>query len=504
MKKSLFAFFASLLTLPLISQAEDLLQVYHQALHSDPTYLQAVAQFKSDEENVPIARAAILPSISLATATASFAQSRNTGTTVVPNADVRTRGYKYDLNLSQTLFDMSQFDTLSQAKIALRGNRATYSAALQDLMSRVSDAYFAILKAREELRYSYANMQSLARQYQQTEQQYHVGLKTRSDVDLAQSTYDNAVAQHISSINALANAREDLRAITNKYYKHIYVLRKDLPLISPYPADPERWVNVAKKQNYTVLSFRYAALAARRGVSIAWDGHLPTLSLSLDYQRSVSAAWDYRRSHTPFQTTGATGPSASLNLTVPIFAGGLISANTRQAEANYSVAQRQYDFNMRDAVNQTRQAYLSVIAGISQIKADRQAVISGESALRGDEAGYRVGTKTIVEVLQAQDNLFQAQTQYAEDRFSYITNSIKLKEETGTLSVKDLQAINNWLIDSKADDHAEAIETKQPKLSTYISKPLPQTKKVSHATKAKKTKKQKITPVQNQTQQQTQ
>lgn len=470
MKKALATALGFVLVSPLFAQAQNLMQVYQQALHSDPTYLEAAAQYASDTQNVPIARAAILPSAAIL-GNAEYNSLQYNGAANTPPGKYKTRTAGYDAQLTQTIFNMAQFDTLNQAKLALKGSDAAYSAAIQDLMFRVASAYFAVLKAKEDVRYSYANMESLKRQLEQTDQQYRVGLKTRSDVDLAQSSYDNAVADHISKINDLSNSREDLRAITGIYYKHISILRKDIPLISPYPANPDKWVNVATKQNWTLLSYKYAANAAQKGISVAWAANLPTLSLQADYTRTTQSQ------DTPIANgiTGAiTGPSATLNLTVPIVEGGLTVATTRQAKDDYEVAQKTYEYNLRDTINQTRQAYLAILSGISQIKADRQAVISGESALEGNIAGYRVGTKTIVEVLKAQDTLFQAQTQYAEDRFDYITNSIKLKEETGTLSVNDLRAINNWLEESKADINAENMETQQPQISSFKDLPKPE------------------------------
>jgi len=461
MKKSLAAIFGIFIASPMLASAEDLVQIYQQALQSDPTYLQAVAQYAANTENVPMARSALLPSAA-ALGSAEYSQLNKTGS-AQPAGQYRSRTNAYGLQLTQSVFNLSQWDTLSQANLALKGNEATYTASIQALMFRVASAYFAVLQTREQLRYSYANMQSLARQLDQTEQQYRVGLKTRSDVDLAQSSYDNAVAQHIATINSLSNARENLRAITGVYYNHVFIMRDDLPLITPYPADPDQWVNVATKQNWTLLSAKYAAEAAQKGVAIKWDDNLPTVGLTANYTRTNAGTWDAPPSASGY----ATGPSATLNLTIPIVEGGYTLASTRQAEDLSQVAQKGYDFSLRDTVNQTRQAYLAILSGISQIKADKQAVISGESALQGTIAGYRVGTKTIVDVLTAQDTLFQSQSQYATDRFNYITNSIKLKEETGTLSINDLRAINNWLIDSKTDIDAEIKEAQQPKISNF-------------------------------------
>lgn len=460
-KKSLATILGFFVVSPAMVSAENLMQVYQQALNSDPTYLKAVDQHEADIEGVPIARAALLPSVEVLGA-AAYSQLDKNGAANTPIGSYSSRTSQYNLQLTQTVFDMEQWDTLGQANLTLKGSDATYTAAIQDLMFRVASAYFAVLQAREELRYSYTNTESLAKQLDQTEQQYRVGLKTRSDVDLAQASYDSAVANHISTINDLSNARENLRAITGTYYSHIAILRQDLPLITPFPADPNQWVNVATKQNWTLLASKYAAEAAQKGIAINWDNNLPTLSLQTTYGHTTSSTWD-----AAYQTGSTTGSVATLNLTIPIVEGGLTVADTRQAEYLTQVAQKAYEFNLRDTVNQTRQAYLAILSGISQIQADKQAVISGESALQGNIAGYRVGTKTIVEVLKAQDTLFQSQSQYATDRFNYLTSSIKLKEETGTLSVNDLRAINNWLVESKTDMDSEVAETQQPKISAY-------------------------------------
>jgi outer membrane protein len=442
-----------LLGLHATCQAADLMQVYQQALFSDPTYQQAVAQRLSDNESVPIARSVLFPQASVngGPALTKFRQSASQGS---PAINTTSRGYSFTLALTQTVFNYAQFKALSGAHAFSSSADATLNAATQDLMLRVAQAYFAVLKDEDNLIYNKANQHAFAKQYDQINQQYKVGLKTVTDVYTAKASYDTASAAYIAAQTTLANDKENLRAITGNVYPALATLNEKFPLISPQPANMEEWVETAKQQNWAIKASELSSQAARENVKQQFGGHIPTVSLqgtyNVAYNNSLTGVSGANAQEViPFAPNKAhtTNASVMLNLGVPIFQGGGVVAQTNQARYGYQVALQKLEQTVRQTINNTRQSYLGVIAGIQQIKADKQAVKSTISSLDGLRAGYSVGTQTLVDVLNQQQKVFQAETQYATDRYAYVNNLLILKQSAGTLSTEDLQAINAWLID---------------------------------------------------------
>jgi outer membrane protein len=295
-------------------------------------------------------------------------------------------------------------------------------------------------------------------------QQYNVGLKTLTDVYTAKASYDSAVATHIGAQTTLANDRENLRVITGVYYTHLSILSDDFPLISPEPADVNEWVKIALIQNWSIKSSQYSASSAREVIKQQMAGNLPTLNLqaaaSRQYVDSINKYNTFSERNGPGSTSER---SLTLNLNVPIFEGGGVVAQTNKAKYDYQVAQQQLEQTIRNTVNTTRQSYNSLVAGISQINADKQAIKSSISSLQGLEASYRVGAETLVDVLNQQQNVLKAQTQYATDRYAFVNNILALKQAAGTLSFDDLRAINAWLVDKQRQTEKKYPKRKEMK-----------------------------------------
>lgn len=437
--------------------AVDLMHVYQQALQSDPTFQGARATWQANQENLPQARAGLLPNLS---ATGNY-QGNNTLKDGYPRTGTVSSTFSnntdgFTLTLTQPLFNYANWNAYKQANAIVKQASATFSAAQQDLMIRVSKAYFSILQAKDNLRFTQAEKAAIARQLDQAKQRYNVGLDAITSVYDAQASYDSIVAQEIAANNDLINRQEELREITGNVYNDLAGVTDNLPLITPQPENIDAWVEKAQKQNYALQATRYGATAAQENIKINAAGHMPTLNAVASFTNAYASKIDNGANNFPSEAnTSAVG----LQVAVPIFAGGKVSSQTRQAQFTYQKALADMDATFRKTTDLTRQAYNSIIAGISKIKADKQAIVSAQSSLESTEAAFKVGTRTIVDVLLAQKNLYQAQRNYATDQYTYINNILTLKQQAGTLSPGDLQQINNWL--SKPVSLTEATANKK-------------------------------------------
>ncbi|HLB57997.1 MAG TPA: TolC family protein, partial [Gammaproteobacteria bacterium] len=284
------------------------------------------------------------------------------------------------------------------------------------------------------------------KQLDQVTEQYKVGLKTITDVYTAEASFESSSANEIAAINQIAMDRENLRVITGVLYPHLSKLSENFPMISPNPSDIDAWVSTAKQQNWSIKAAQFAAEAARQNIKQQFAGNLPSLNVQGAYNII------YTRTSGGDPTLGNVGssqthsPSASLNLTVPLFEGGQVLAETNQAKYQYQAAEQQLEQTLRNTMNQARQSYLGIMAGISKIEADKKAIKSARSSYKGLEAGYHVGTQTLVNVLTQQQEVLQAELRYAMDRYAYVNHFLALKQAAGTLSPDDLAGINAWLL----------------------------------------------------------
>jgi outer membrane protein len=439
----------------LSANAANLLEVYQQAQKSDPTFYQAVAERLSTKEGVPISVASLLPNIAV-TASPYVSRTGYSGSNFDPVTDnsgaylnprnLTQRGYALNLTLTQTIFDFAQFASVKQQAALSKGADATLNSALQDLMIRTSAAYFAILQDEDNISYAKASKTAYASQLNQIRQQYKVGLKTITDVYTAQASYDSAEAAYIAATTTLATDKENLRAITGKYYDHLSPLSEKFPLSTPKPNDINQWEKIALAQNWSIKAAQYNVHANRAVIYQQAAGHLPTVNLQTTFSRQYSDNINSYASFSERNGPGTTSDRAlAFNINIPIFSGGGVVAQTKQAVYNYQTTQQQLEAIIRSTIATTRQSYLSILAGTSQITADRQAIKSATSSLNGMQASYEAGTAILVDVLDQQQKVYEAQTQYAKDRYAFINNILLLKQAAGTLSIEDLRTINTWL-----------------------------------------------------------
>lgn len=420
--------------------AVDLMCAYQDALMSDPTFKSAQAQYLADQENVPIARSALLPSVIVSGRTQrEYVYQTDAAFFGPPDTTFYNTSSLYTLDITQPIFNYSAWSTLQGAGFQAKEAEATFAAAAQDLMIRTAQAYFTVLQNSDTLRYTRMQKAAVGRQLQQARQQYEVGLIARTGVSEAQANYDAIVANEIAAKDNLAVAVEQLRAITGRRYANLMGASFNLPLVQPRPANILKWVRVSQNQNYTLRAAIENANSAQENIKTQFGGHLPVVDLiggySYDKESNVQ--------QTGFGTQEITSAGVSLNF--PIYQGGLVNAQTRQARYLYQQAVANMELTHRNVITQARTAYLGVITGISKVRADRQAIISAEIALEATTEGYKAGTRTILDVLNNQTSLYQAQQNYSADQYNYLINILTLKEAAGMLGPDDLAEMNCWL-----------------------------------------------------------
>jgi outer membrane protein len=473
------------LSAPIGVHADDLIDIYEKAVLSDPLLREAEANRLATLEAKPQARGVLLPQIS---GRASYDWDESDGSNVFPqvltqdipgagNAGdviIATRQFDGDsetlvwtLELRQSIFRWDQWVRLKQADKTVAQAEVDYRAAQQDLMTRVATAYFDVLASEDTLASEQAAKEAIGRQLEQAQKRFEVGLIAITDVQEAQAAYDEAVAAEIVAKRTLANRREVLREITGQYTENLESPGEQFPLVSPVPADEDQWVETALQQNLALMSADIGAEITRDDVSIAKTGHYPTLDLVVgrteidaegDQATGIQSAIGGTGQLGAAQPTDfdTTGDSISLQFALPIFSGGTTSSQVREASYRHRAAKERLERVARETEREARDAYLGVMSDIARVKALRQAMQSAQTALQATEAGFEVGTRTTVDVLDARRALFLAETNFLRSRYDYIINVLRLKQAAGTLTVEDLVEVNGWLLNNPGNPDAAA------------------------------------------------
>jgi outer membrane protein len=435
--------------------AKDLVGVFEDAVRNDPVIRQADANRLAAREARPQAWAALLPQLNgTASATGDhnagqqpfFGTGANGAPLVQPvPAVVDTTTKAWALNLRQNVFSWSNWMALKGAGREVAQAEATYQAAEQQLILRVAQAYFNVLAAEDGLEANQASLEAISRQLDQANKRFEVGLIAITDVQEAKAARDTAAAAVIAAKRTLATSEDQLQEITGQKYDRLSKPGGDMPLKSPEPADESRWVIISLEQNLSLISSRLGAEIARDNVRVAIGGHLPTLDLvaGRSYQRQgVNETF----AGEPFgYDSYFNDRQIGLQLTVPLFAGGLTQSKVRQTQYLWIAAKEAVVQSSRATERQARDAYLGVISGIARVQALRQALESSQTALKATEAGYEVGTRTAVDVLNSRKTLVQAKTDYSGSRYDYIVSVLQLRLAAGNLDRPQLTEINSYL-----------------------------------------------------------
>lgn len=426
--------------------AADLVEVYQLGVASDPALLAARYQYQSTAEVEKQAFARFLPQLNAsASLTKGDSQFLIDGTLVNEN-DLDTENI--NIQLQQTIYDHANYKRLDQARAQVAAAESDYEAAVQAFLLRAAERYFEVLTAEQNLRSVRAEEEAVGRQLEQAEQRYEVGLTAITDVHEAKAQYDNTRARAIVSENSLNDAREALAELTGEYIGQLDPLKDEIPLELPEPNRLEDWVDRGLRSNPLLRSREMSAEAAHQRVRLERAGHYPTLSLVAQHNENTNNEFlildDFQQVRDTVSSL-AEQNTIRLQLDVPIYAGGSVNSLTRQAAADYEAALQQLEEQRRSVLRNTRNAYRGTEASVLEVEARQQALISAESALEATEAGFEVGTRTIVDVLIAQQNLYQAQRDYAQARHDYLLNTLRLKSAAGTLEASDIQQVNALL-----------------------------------------------------------
>jgi len=450
-----------------VAHATDLVQAYDLARAEDPQFAAAESNRNAIGENVVQSRSLLLPQVT-ADVAYNHNQNSNSGSQVVAGLPVASNSTYGDsssrssgVNVRQSVYDRSNYTRLAASKARARQADANYDASSDSLIVRTAAAYFNVLTAIETLASSRAEERSVKRQLDQAEKRLEVGLAPITDVHEARARYDNARANAILEATALDDAYEALAEITGQRLSNLKGLAKDY---RPEIADTrtlEDWVATALENNPTLRASAEALAAAEKDVSTARAGHLPTLSAGLSYGDDASWGESLRRAPLPLSNSNfgneSVGTSYGLTLSVPIFSGFATSSRVRQALFNRDAVSEQLEQEKRAVVRQTRGAFRNLQSGTAAVEARRLAVVSAQSAYEAGEAGLEVGTRTIVDVLISQVQLYDAQRAYAAERNNYVVNLLRLRQAAGTLEAADIATVNRWLV-ADADASLEEAE----------------------------------------------
>ncbi len=411
------------------AHAGTLADIYYQAISQDPQLKAAQAASLAGQEALPQSRAALLPSVSL---------SANTRWTETDTRDFNNHGYT--VSLSQPVFAADAWFGFKRGQALSEAASLQYDQAQQSLIQRTVESYLNVLRAMNTLETSLAEERAIQRRLDQINAQFEVGLIAITDVQEAQASFDNAKVARILAEGALDNSYEALERLTGHTYNHndnrIDVLSAKYPIETPTPQNPEPWLEKANASNLALQIAQINAEAARRLTQVNRSGHLPTLALTASHDKDGGTI-----------TTNDMDENNQIGLTlsVPLYSGGATSSRTREAEYRYTEAQQVREDTYRALAQNTRSLLRDLRTDVLSVAARLQSIKSSQTALKATEEGFNVGTRNVVDVLQAEQQLYAAQRDYANARFDYVQNLFSFKQQIGTLNPDDLLSLDQWM-----------------------------------------------------------
>ncbi|MGY5450564.1 outer membrane channel protein TolC [Agarivorans sp. MS3-6] len=423
-------------SIALQAQADDLLQIYQLAQEKDPVILQSKAQRDIAFEQITETRASLLPQIGFA-AGAEYTATDNSSIDSITNTNA-------SVGLSQSIYSKTNWTSLSISEKNATRIDALYGNDVQSLIIRVSNAYFNVLRAIDNVSFVEANKTAVGRQLEQTKQRFNVGLTAITDVHEAQAEYDRTLAQEIQARNDLSNSYEDLRELTGIEHRQLNVLNTERFEPAELTDGSDFWLATATDRNLELNAQRISKEISQEQIELAQSGHLPTLDLTAgigyDNNKYGNSAYD------SLQGGASNAGNIGLEFNWPIYLGGSIDSQVKQAQFSYIASSEALEQTYRSVQSTVNSVVNNVSASIGSVKAFEQTVVSSQSALEATEAGFEVGTRTIVDVQDATRNLYSAKSDLSNARYDYILNMLALKQAAGTLTEEDVALVNSGLM----------------------------------------------------------
>lgn len=440
---SVSAFVMSIMATLLVTQtsyADSLTDIYESALQNDPVLRAARASFSADQENRNIARGALLPQLSVS---GDFTQTEINDETLdlISSGQIDTDETSYGVSLNQAIFDMPAWYSFQSGKALSESAQAQFSADQQSLIIRVSSAYFDVLRAYDNLQTRDAEERAIQRQLEQTRERFEVGLLPVTDVHEAQAVFDDATVNSLEARGALNIAFEGLEVLTGENHQVLAGLTENFVATNPEPLSNQEWVDFAIGNNFQLKVAKLGKDAAYNSAKAAASARLPKISGRATYFDSDT---DGSRYSSPFESQ-QDGHSFVISVSMPIWMGGSVDAQRRQAKQRFIASDEGYIATKRNTIQAARSLHQLVLTNTARVKARKQSITSADSALQATQAGYEVGTRTIVDVLVAQRTVYQARRNYSNARYDYILSMMRLKETAGQLSPEDVYQLNAWL-----------------------------------------------------------
>ena len=438
---------AFLLTTGHQAVAIDMMEVYQAAKDNDAVLRAARAGFAATRQSIPQARSALMPTLG-ASAQTSWNERKFPGSTItdvtsplfgseLPDQEFNDHGWNAQLRLP--ILNMEGWYGLGAAKASVNAAQFDLNASEQILILRVVQAYLNVLRAQDLLDSTSAEEAAVKRQLEQVQQRFDVGLVAITDVLESQAVYDSAVVRRIQADGDQTIFFESLSTLTGTSYDQLDRLSEQLPIVNPSPRDERAWVEEAMRSNLGIKTAHAQLSAARRNVRARASGHLPTIDATVTQAHSVTGASNFFGS----DTTDVTIYGLQFNL--PLYTGGLTRARTKEASALKRQAEELLLNQQRTVTRDVRNLYQAVSTDVVRVKARLKAITSSQSALEATETGYEVGTRNIVDVLQAQQLLFRSQFDYADSRYNYVLNLLSLKDVSGELVDGDIEELNTYM-----------------------------------------------------------
>lgn len=432
------------------SWGADISEIYAEAVENDPVLAGQRASAAARELGVTIARSSLLPQ-----ANANVSRSTNSNRTDAidmnpsspnfgrPTPETNSTSQSWGGNVSQSVLNLGNWFNYRGAKERAKQSDWDLENTAQLLITRVAGAYLNVLTRQASLESAVAAEEAVRRQLEQVQQRFDVGLEAITGVLESKAAYDRAEETRIQAESDLWISFEALRTLTGIAYTEIDRLAANLPIIDPQPNDEDAWVNTAMSTNFRIRSRQNALRAAEHDLRAQMSAHLPTISASANYGNS-SGQQSYGGVLLPDRGT-TTYSSFSLNFSMPLFTGLRVQAGVKQARLNREQARQALIGEELTVAEEVRTRFRSVVTDVVRVAARSEAIKSAEAALEATQTGYEVGTRNIVDVLLAQQNLFSAQFNYEQSRHNYVLNMLRLRESAGTLSEADIAALNSHM-----------------------------------------------------------